>query len=548
MNRPGAQPSPSPDAAASSTRGLADLARAGYAIMQQPFTHLEFEVHHLADRPGYLHDNIPIESGGMLPEQTVGTTSMAVETLVSAANGVGLVIRTNSDANVHNSRGIRHNDSAASLIIDEPTRRVFSGSALPNPIFRLESALPYEGIISVEPSPRSIKFYHSIAVRDLVREISRIAAQVARTPLLYIQSPAQLPAQSFIGQDVRDSKVTGVRRSSSLAVRFAIGMARPSASLRFELTELLTRYCSDKRFGLWLADTRIGYRTGNWFQICAHAADLSKQDRRERAASVDSRAIEACLPVTFIGPARLGSTNAIVSFLSQFDEIGIASCATSTLHDLDFIHLQLVVSGIRRSSLYDLNSRLAGHSCWQANPSDALMYICNVLATAAGGSPSHVLAGALSENAGDYRTLVGPMLGYVVPDSGKRIAVWFSWQMEGVGADSTTPVAELFRSFSDIGFGSSANAGATDTQTPNLEYLICRDVGNLIVRGRGKLSIPEADMLNLFGSGFESAAAELCVTLEQAWRAALRRSGSRGVSELAVGWHEWWLGHWASLI
>ena len=548
MNRRAAQPSPSPEAAVSSTRGMADLARAGYAIMQQPSTQLEFEVHHLADRPGYLHDNTPIESEATLPGQTAGTASMAVETLVSAANGVGLVIRTNSDANVRNSHGIRHAASAASLILDEPDRRVFSGSALPNPIFRLESVLPYEGVISVEPAQRGIKFYHSIAVRDLIREISRIAAQVAKTPLLYIQSPAQLPAQSFIGQDVRDSRVTGVRRSSSLAVRFAVGMARPSASLRFELTELLARYCSDKGFGLWLADTRIGYRTGNWFQICGHAANLSKQDRRDRAASVDSHTIEACLPITLIGPARLGSTNAIVSFLSQFDEIGIASCATSTLHDLDFIHLQLAASGIRQSSLHDLNSHLAEHSCWQANPSDALMYIYNLLAAAGDRSPSHVLAGALSENAGDYRTLVGPMFGCAVPDGGKRIAVWFSWQAEGVGADSTAPVAELFRSFSDIGFGSNANVGATGTQTPNLEYLICRDVGNLIVRGRGKLSIPEADVLNLFGPGFESAAAKLCVALEQAWKAALRRSGVRGVSELAVGWHEWWLGHWASLI
>lgn len=548
MNRPAAQPSPSPDAAASSTRGLADLARAGYAIMQQPFTQLEFEVHHLADQPGYLHDNTPIESEAMLAEQAVGTASMVVETLASAANGVGLVIRTNSDVDVHNSHGIRQGDSAASLIIDEPTRRVFSGSALPNPIFRLESVLPYEGIISVEPSPRGIKFYHSIAVRDLVREISRIAAEVARTPLLYIQSPAQLPARSFIGQDVRDSEVTRVRRSSSLAVRFAIGMARPSADLRFDLTERLTRYCIDKKFGLWLADTRIGYRTGNWFQVCAHAADLSKQDRRERAAPVDSRPIEACLPVTLIGPARLGSTNAIVSFLAQFDEIGIASCSANTLHDLDFIHLQLAASGIRRSSLHDLNSRLAERSCWQANPSDALMSIYTVLAAGAGGSPNHVLGGELSKHAGDYRTLVGPMLDCVVPDGGKRIAVWFSWQTEGVGADSTTPVADLFRCFSDIGFGSRADAGATATQTPNLEYLICRDIGNLIVRGRGKLSIPEADVLSLFGPGFESAAANLCVTLEQAWKAALRRSGARGVSELAVGWHEWWLGHWASLI
>ena len=194
-------------------------------------------------------------------------------------------------------------------------------------------------------------------------------------PLLYLQAPAQLPAQSFIGQDVRSSRVTAARRSSSLALRFAIAMERPSAALRFELTEILTRYCTERGFGLWLADTRVGYRSGNWFQICAQADDLSRRDRRERATSVDSRAVEVCLPITFIGPARRGSTHAIVSFLCQFGDVGIGSCATITLHDLEFIHLQLTLRGIRRSALREINSYLTEHSCWKADPSDALMHI-----------------------------------------------------------------------------------------------------------------------------------------------------------------------------
>ncbi len=518
--------------------------------MQQPFTHLDFEVHHFADRPGYLHDKVLDNSRPALPEQTGGgTASMVNETLVSAANGIGLVIRTNTDADVANLRRARQNGSAASLVIDEPTRRVFSGSGLPNPTFRLESALAYEGIISVEPAPRSIKFYHSIAVRDLIREISRIAANVAHAPLLHLQAPAQLPAQSFVGQDVRSSRVTAARRSSSLAVRFAIAMESPSARLRFELTDILTRYCEEKGFGLWLADTRIGYRSGNWFQICAHMDDPPRRDRRERAASMDSRAVEACLPVTFIGPSRLGSTHAIVSFLSEFGDIGITSCSTITLHNLEFIHLQLSASGIRRSSLHELNSRLAEHGCWQANPSAALIHINDALTPAIKESPSHQLAGELSSYAGDYQTLVGPMLGCTVPDSRKRIAVWFSWQMEGVGEDLAIPVVELFRSFADIDLSPRVRAEEADTKTPNLEYLICRDIGNWVLRGRGKLSIPEADMLDLFGGPeLESAAARLCVSLEQAWKASLRRRGARGVSEVTVAWREWWLGHWASLI
>jgi hypothetical protein len=550
MNSASGEHSAALDSYASSARDLADLARAGYELMQQPFTHVDFEIHHTVDRAGYMRDNLFLDRREAFPEEVSGgSAAMVSETLASAANGVGLVIRTNTDSDVPDSRRVRLGRPAATLVTDEPTRRVFSGSGLPNPTFLFESAATYEGIVSVEPAPRSIKFYQSAAMRDLIREVSRIAANVAHMPLLYLQAPAQLPAQSFIGQDVRSSRVTAARRSSSLALRFAIAMERPSAALRFELTEILTRYCTERGFGLWLADTRVGYRSGNWFQICAQADDLSRRDRRERATSVDSRAVEVCLPITFIGPARRGSTHAIVSFLCQFGDVGIGSCATITLHDLEFIHLQLTLRGIRRSALREINSYLTEHSCWKADPSDALMHIHNTLAVAREEYSSHVLAGELSEYAGDYQTLVGPALGCTVPDSRKRIAVWFSWQMEGTGEDLALPLVELFRSFSDIGLGPSANADAVGTETPNLEYLVCRDVGNWVLRGRGKLSIPEVDMLQLFhGMELESAAARLCVSIENAWKTSLRRRGAHGVSELTVAWREWWLGHWASLI
>ena len=518
--------------------------------MQQPFTHIDFEIHHTADRVSYLHDTLHSDRRQAFPEEVGGGSAVIVsETLASAANGVGLVIRTNTDTDVPDSRRIRLGRPAATVLVDEPTRKIFSGSGLPNPTFLFESAATYEGIVSIEPTPRSLKSYQSVALRDLIREISRIAANVAHMPLLYLQAPAQLPAQSFISQDVRSSRVTTARRSSSLALRFAIAMERPTAALRLKLTEILTRYCTERGFGLWLADTRVGYRSGNWFQICVHAEDLSRRDHRELSASMDMRAVEVCLPITFVGPARRGSTHAIVSFLCQFAGIGIASCSTITLHDLEFIHLQLSVSGIKRSALREINSHFIEHSCWRTDPSDALMYIHDTLSAATEEPSSHLLAGELSEYAGDYQTLVGPALGCTVPDNRKRIAVWFSWQMEGTGEDLAIPLVELFKSFSDVGLGPSVSAEGTGTETPNLEYLACRDVGNWILRGRGKLSIREVDMLELFrGMDLESAAARLCVSIENAWKASLRRRGAHGVSELTVAWREWWLGHWASLI
>ncbi len=535
----------------SSTRDLADLARAGYEILRKPDPRVDFVVHHTADRPGYLRDTVfgrrdPALDGQADPDER----PPVIETMVSAANGVGLVLGTNTGASVPSPSGARRQDSfAATLIANEATRRVFSGSATPNPTFLFESALTYEGIVSVDPAPRSIKFYQSLAVRDLIEEISRMAANVAHAPLLFLQTPAQLPAQSFIG-DVRSARITAPRRSSALAVRFGVALHEPSSKLRFDLSDILRRYCSERGFGLWLADSRVGYRSGNWFQICQPTDDLSRRDRRELAASVDSRAVEACLPVTFIGPARIGSTYAIASFLRQFGDVGIISCANAALDDLAFIHLQLAFKGLRRSALHELNSRLAAQSTWSGDPASALTYAHEKLAGSGRGSSGHMLAGDLSKHAGDYQALVGPMLGCAMPDQQRRMTVWVSWQTEGAVDDLSTPLMELFTAFSKVGFGPTASLGGSpETDIPNLEYLICRDVGNGVLRGRGKLSVPEADMLTLVGGNdVESAAAQLCVAIERAWKTSLAGREVRRASELTVAWREWWLGHWASPI
>ena len=83
----------------SSTRDLADLARAGYEILRKPDPRVDFVVHHTADRPGYLRDTVfgrrdPALDGQADPDER----PPVIETMVSAANGVGLVLGTNTGA------------------------------------------------------------------------------------------------------------------------------------------------------------------------------------------------------------------------------------------------------------------------------------------------------------------------------------------------------------------------------------------------------------------------------------------------------------------
>jgi hypothetical protein len=84
-------PSEQPDARPASPRGLAQLARAGFALVRKPVMRIGYEVHHVADHPGYLRE--------VVNERQAEPSRRFVETLTSAAYGTGLVIgvRTGSD-------------------------------------------------------------------------------------------------------------------------------------------------------------------------------------------------------------------------------------------------------------------------------------------------------------------------------------------------------------------------------------------------------------------------------------------------------------------
>ena len=233
----------------------------------------------------------------------------------------------------------------------------------------------------------------------------------------------------------------------------------------------------------------------------------------------------------------------------MLSDVGIISCASTTLDDVAFIHLQLSFRSFRRANLQEINSRLEGLAFWSTDPAQALLKIHDALSPSGGVLPNRFDASEPSFHVDDYQTLAGPALCCAAPSRAKRIAVWFSWQMEGAINGMTMPLEKLFSCFAEVGLESDGDASpANRMKIPNLEYLICRDIGNSVLRGRGKFSIPETEMLEIYGGGMEEAAVRLCVGLEEAWKASLRRHSAYSASELTVAWREWWLGHWASPI
>ena len=364
-----------------SPRDLADLARAGYVILRQPLMQVMFEVHHVPDRPGYLFNYLhPLRSASDStsftfavdgPEQSKDATNDATrppfgrdndrlrfgETLTSGSRGLGLVVVTK--AGVIGSRRQYMSGPQSECEVDDGIvsgERVFRGTARPNPTFIYETAWTFEGLICIEPLAPRLRIWHCKAMREVIDYVAGLATE-ADSPILSLQAPAQIPPRELmIGPISTTDEENTLTPASSLAVRFAIAIQNPSAKLVVWLSSRLERYCQSHGHGLWLADARLGSRQGNWRYVCAHNSDLSVPGpvARERG----TRHVRTCMPVTLVGPARVGSTHALTTFLSQYSDIGIAACSAVSLDDLLFIHFELTIPEIRDELRLQLLARI----------------------------------------------------------------------------------------------------------------------------------------------------------------------------------------------
>ncbi|MGQ0576494.1 MAG: hypothetical protein ACT4RN_20145 [Pseudonocardia sp.] len=513
------------------TGRLADLARAGFLGLPQPSMQVEFEIHHVVDEPGRLVTILD------RPGETF------TQTLSAGGNGVGLVVGTRV-ADVA-APGLARRAGAGSAVHLEPgaSRAVCYGTARPNPTFQHDSAELFEAVICIEDEPRRITLRHGLAMRDALHEVTQVSVQ-ERAPLLSLQSPAQIPPQASRrmtgGTPMRAVETS---RSSSVALRFSMALARPRAAVRLRIADRLAAYCRAKGLGLWLADTRPGYQQGDWFIVARHERSAARAgyDPGPRRR-VRGNTAEGCLPVTLVGPARLGSTHAVIELLAGFPDVGVLACAMTPLDELAFVHLQLAVNGASRGRLTAINRALAA---WTDRPDGPAGILPHVLDELLGGTPGSDLdPRAVLAAAEDYQVVVGPALPVQSDSTEVRVPIWFTWQMPAApdGPGLHVPVRSLAEAVDVVGLGPAGQPGTA----PSIDHLTCRQSGPSRLLGKGKLSVCKAHL----DAGFpptrtDSSAARLCKSLERAWRTRLAADpDGAGITGVSVTSRESWLGHW----
>ncbi|HET6499531.1 MAG TPA: hypothetical protein VFG87_02100 [Amycolatopsis sp.] len=468
-----------------------------------------------------------------------------LETLCSAAGGAGVAIGTKTrHGGPATPPGAERTDGSLDRPdgqqVAEPPRPapegwVFRQTAWPNPTFIYESAETFEGLIAIDPQAREVREWHGLAVRDVMKEIGETAATVARAPLLTLQCPAQLPTIVKTRNHDLSTRKEIASPCSSLAVRFAIALRDPSAAMRFQLADRVHRLCQKHGFGFWIADTRPGHRPGNWFEIC-HAdggrSGLYNGDVKSR------QRVGTCLPVTFAGPARIEPAFSIVSFLQRYPQVGVVGCAGTSLADVAFVHLLLSVQGVGVDRLNRILRKLLDERTTSARPRKLLQQ----LFTRLGLKPDPVEGDGEPDPASDYQTFAGPALlcrPWPAPDS---LAVWVSWEIARQDDGVVAPLDCLYRALGQVA-PKVAEGTPRLNEVSTVEYLICRATEQSVIRGKAKFAVPKSILRHFSAGSAEPAAAQLCVSLEDAWKAQLESSGVDGVSEVTVAWRESWLGH-----
>ncbi|WP_158886851.1 hypothetical protein [Amycolatopsis anabasis] len=505
-----------------SLRNLADLARAGFEIARQPLTKVDFEIHHVAARPGFLRELV---ADGFL------------ETVCSAANGAAVAIGTHTRNRLDSIVDEDQHDGPTGTALPQRSADgwVFHQSAWPNPTFIYESARTFEGLVSIDPDAKELSDWHGLAVRNLMQEISEAATKLAGAPLLTLQCPAQLPPiVKTRNHDLRTRKeLPSV--CSAFAIRFSVALQDASAEQQIVLSNRIRELCEENGFGFWIADTRPGHRPGNWFEVCRTPA--RDDDRPEKP-------VTTCLPVTCAGPARVGSTHAIMSFLRRYPRVGVVGCSGTSLADLAFVHLQLSVEGVSSERLNKILEKLYGEETVPVRPRELLRKLFGRLGLRAENSADK--RADATGPASDYQTFVGPAFDYRPSATTHALPVWVSWQIARKDDGLAAPVECLYRALRQVvpELALPGEPVAPLSEVAAVEYLICRATEQSVVRGKGKLAVPKPVLEQFGGVPAEDPASKLCASLEEAWKAQIDLAEVRGVSELTVAWREAWLGHW----
>lgn len=400
----------------------------------------------------------------------------------------------------------------------------FDGRTPLNPAFFYEGSQQFEVMLELANPPFAVDSSDAQLVMVVAHESARRAALDAGSPILFLQLPSAPFKPSPSSSDRNSGSSEAVRAPQALCLRMSIALTRGETFSRLRFLQSIGELANDWSLGLHVGDGRPGRVRGEWITVRSLGIENLEARKWETGLGrqVPAEPIEFVRPITFVGPARTGSTAQVLGLLRSCG-VGLAGIAVSSMQEVAFINL-LVPEALGSAPVASFETSLV----------EGLQ---RVLGLAAGAvvPDEKDWARFLSDLsvAHDYRVLVGeslPITFELDPLAAPR-PLWLTWDVPAA-ADSDSKVLTRLSHLLKI-----------HSRQFEILYARSRNGGNGRIRGRAKVSVtvdpPKlADLVPYLG--------RLSEYLERHLRSAVAAELQCAESDahISVTWRERWLGTW----
>jgi hypothetical protein len=458
-------------------------------------------------QPGREGEEVHSESARTDLGATARSAVPREEFLYFEVGGAGINVRTEAS----DEKRVRRPQVE---MVARPERRdpVFKGRAVLNPGFLYQNGRGVEALLSVPHRQGGPSLGEAVQITSVAKAIASAAVDV-EAPILFMHYPASQPDPPRPGGQHR-----GARLAATLRVSVAVDES--AMEQRLDLLDDLVELATKEGFGLHLSDMRPTAVRGEWRLIHPTAVD-GGEAWPAHPGDISDEPVHDVLPVTVVGPARVGSSLAVLTALADHG-IGIVGISISALQEIAFISLLVAIpSGVSMSEGVSLPAgegiKEVIRKCRPRTPATPRLDV------------------ALGDKANGYEILFGPSRKLsVAPPASRRRPIWLYWDIpDQVTSSAILPAIHEALEVED----EAQRHGRLD---PRIEYACGRSIDNDRFRGRAKISIkePVADPVRR-----EAALSDITAQVEDYAREELATMYP-GAGELIfrVEWQESWLG------
>jgi hypothetical protein len=470
-------------------------------------THIRLVVAHLADQRGALEallDHTVLKEGvGLdITDEAWTVDALACELLGTGFLALTFSLRPKPERGIPTRSDLTRIPTEpltqpAAAGFEDVTWEIFDTARRPTSVF--------DGTIRDEFLVQPLSF------REAAVDVARLAVTHER-PLFFVHAPAATPGRPGSPSDM-----------TRPGLRFAVAFPRLDDAGRLDFGTDLVDLCAGQGYGLWQRTASAGVRShGYWQQVVVPQVPAETVDEPAPAAGDG-------LAVTCIGPARVGSTEALLRVLTRAGAplLGLSSL---TLDDVSIMHL------LTRAPRPTRTPHGAGHVVADVRADVAL-------SAALGLDPPVV-----DDKLRDHRLVVSTHDPHPIHPG--LAAIWLSWQAPATTDALRLTVGTLRTALDDVWARHCGGAIQPRSGHLNIEYVACRNTTS-VDRLQGRMQV--AVDLEAFGpaaeggprgTGADAAAVlswqlgQFCSDVQHQWRQALSLALGTPYVDLGVAWRE----------